>query len=65
MVHQLIVIFHQSMVTVPPSVVMVQHKPQSMLWTPQTQYIPTILIQPYVGKIHEPLVDINSPLIGG
>jgi len=45
---------------------MVQHQPQSALWTPQTQNIPIVPVQPYVGKVHQPLLDmINSPPIGG
>ena len=44
---------------------MVQHQPQSALLAPQTQNILTTPIQPYVGKIHQPLVDINSPPGGG
>ena len=44
---------------------MVQHQTQSALWAPQTQYLPTTPTQPYVGKIHQPLVDINLPPSGG
>jgi hypothetical protein len=44
---------------------MVQHQPQSTLWAPQTQNLPNVLVQPYVRQIHHPLVDINSPHVGG
>ena len=44
---------------------MVQHHPQSAIWSPQPQNIPTAPTQPYVGQIHQPLVDINSPPVGG
>ena len=64
-VHQPIVTVHQSAGTVPQSTVMVQHQPQSALWAPQTQNIPIVPVQPYVGKIHQLLVDINSPPVGG
>ena len=44
---------------------MVQHQPQSVLWAPQTQNLPTIPAQPYVGQIYQPLVDTNLPHGGG
>ena len=44
---------------------MVQNQPQSETWAPQTQNLPTVPTQPYVGHIHQPLVDINSPPVGG
>jgi hypothetical protein len=55
------VIVNQPMVTFPQLVVMVQHQPKSAPWAPQTQNFPTVPCQPYVGKIHRPLVDISSP----
>ena len=64
-IHKTIVTIHQSTVTVPQFEVMVQHQPQSKLWTPQTKNILTVPVQPYDGKIHQPLVDINSSPIGG
>ena len=64
-VQQPAVIVSQPVVTVPQFAVMVPNQPQSTLWAPQTQNLPTAPVQPYVGEIHQPLVDINSPPGGG
>lgn len=55
----------QPTVNVPQSTVMVPNQPKSVIWAPQPQNILTILVQTYVEQVHQPLVDINSPPLGG
>ena len=43
---------------------MVPHQTQSATWAPQPQNLPTAPVQPYVGQVLQPLVDINSPPLG-
>lgn len=59
------VLIQQPMITIPHSAIMVPHHPQSMTWAPQPQNIPTTPVQPYVGQVHQTLVDIKSPPLGG
>ena len=44
---------------------MVPHQPQSATWAIQSQHLLTNLVRSYVGKVHKPLVDVNSPPLGG
>ena len=45
--------------------VMVPHQPKSTTWALQSQHPSTALVQSDVGKVHQPLVDINLPTLGG
>jgi hypothetical protein len=59
------VLVQQPTVIVPQSAVIVPHQPQLVTWAPQSQHILTAHVQPYFGKVHQPLVEINSPPLRG